>query len=310
MYTPVSPFERIKAFFRSPSALPRLILINITVWVAITFVGVIAFLFTQPGYDPHALFNALIIKWLAVPANIEVLTSKPFTLLTYMFLHVDFLHLLFNMLWLFWFGKIFLEYLNKRQLVFTYITGGLAGAMLYILFYNVFPVFQQILNESVALGASASVLAIVVAIAFYVPNYTMYLLFLGPVKIKYIAIISVVVDFLMIKSGNAGGHIAHLGGALWGFLFIRILKNGGYDLSAIFKNLSITRLSGFFGLRRKNKFKKVYTAGKPLTDEEYNYKRAEKQRMIDAALEKIKHSGYESLTREEKDFLFNNSKKN
>lgn len=308
MYTPTSPLDNVRTFFRQPDALPRLILANILVWVVIKFVGVAAYLFTTPGYDPHALFNAWVFRWFAVPASLEALATKPFTLFTYMFLHVGFMHLLFNMLWLFWFGQIFLQYLNKRQLLFTYVSGGIAGAIFYILFYNIFPVFQESLPNSVALGASASVLAIVVAIAFYVPNYTMYLLFLGPVKIKYIALLSLVVDFMMIKSDNAGGHIAHLGGALWGFLFIYIFKNGGYDPSIIFKNLSLNRIARIFESRKKRRFKKVYTAGRPLTDEEYNYQRADKQRMIDEILDKIKRSGYESLTRAEKDFLFKSSK--
>ncbi len=307
MYTHASPLDNIRAFFKQPGALPKLILANVLIWVVIKFVGVAAYLFSTPDNNAHALFNAWVIRWFAVPANLETLASKPFTLFTYMFLHFDFLHILFNMLWLFWFGQIFLQYLNKRQLLFTYFTGGIAGAILYILSYNIFPVFQGSISDSVALGASASVLAIVVAISFYVPNYTIYLLLLGPVKIKYIAMLSLVVDFFMIKSDNAGGHIAHLGGAMWGFLFIYIFKFGGYDPSIIFRNISIKRIARMFESRKKRRFKKIYTSGRPLTDEEYNYQRADKQRMIDEILDKIKRSGYESLTRAEKDFLFKTS---
>jgi len=304
-----TPFtERLKAFFGSRSALPKLILINVAIWVLIRFFGVLAFLLSTPETDSFGLLHGFLLRWFAVPADMSQLTSRPWTLFTYMFLHINFIHILFNMLWLFWFGQIFLQYLNNRQLVFTYITGGFAGAILYILFYNIFPVFEIALRDALALGASASVLAIVVAIAFYVPNYTIYLLLIGPVKIKYIAIVTVIIDFFMIQSGNAGGHIAHLGGAIWGFLFMRTLMRG-FDMSLPFSRFT---LSSFFkpqGTRKKSPFKNVYTSDKPMTDDEYNYHKAENQKKIDNILEKIKRSGYDSLTREEKEFLFSNSRR-
>jgi len=307
MYQQTSFLDKLRSFFGSSSALPKLILINLAVWVIIRFFGVFAFLFSRPGSDPSASLFDFLTKWFAVPAYLGDLVSKPWTLLSYMFLHIDFFHILFNMLWLFWFGQIFLQYLNNRQLVFTYITGGIAGAFFFILFYNIFPVFESALQQAVALGASASVLAIVVAIAFYVPNYTIYLLLLGPVKIKYVAIFSIVIDFFMIRSGNAGGHIAHLGGALWGFIFIRALA-GGLDMSVPF-SFKPGKLFSVSGRRRRKHFKNVYTSERSLTDEEYNYRRAEHQKRIDQILEKIKRSGYDSLSKEEKELLFNSSRK-
>lgn len=308
MYQQTNFLERLKSFFGSNSALPKLILINLAIWILIRFLGVFAFLFSSPGIDSSASLYNFVSQWFAVPADLGLLIAKPWTLLSYMFLHIDFFHILFNMLWLFWFGQIFLQYLNHRQLVFTYISGGIAGAFLFILFYNIFPVFESALPAALALGASASVLAIVVAIAFYTPNYTIYLLLLGPVKIKYVAIFTVIIDFFMIRSGNAGGHIAHLGGALWGFLFIRSLSNG-VDMSLLFKRF---RFGGFFNIfrtKKKHPFRNVYTSDRPMTDDEYNHYKVQNQKRIDQILEKIKRSGYDSLTKDEKELLFRSSKK-
>lgn len=308
MYQQTSFPDRLKAFFGSSSALPRLILINLAIWALIKFFGVFAFLFSSPDIDSASALNSFVMRWLAVPAVVSQLLSRPWTIFTYMFLHIDFFHILFNMLWLFWFGQIFLQYLNNRQLVFTYITGGLAGAILFILFYNIFPVFESALPAALALGASASVLAIVVGIAFYTPNYTIYLLLLGPVKIKYIAIFTIVIDFFMIRSGNAGGHIAHLGGALWGFLFIRALSKG-VDMSLLFKKFPFGGFFNIFRSRKKQPFRNVYTSDRPMTDDEYNHYKVQNQKRIDQILEKIKRSGYDSLTKEEKELLFSSSRK-
>jgi len=153
--------EEIKHFFRGGSALAILILVNLGVWLLTKAVYVLFFLYNHPDV---ALADTWILHYLALPANPEELASRPWTVVTYMFLHIDFWHILFNMLWLFWFGRIFMEYLTSRQLLFTYIAGGLAGGLLYVLAFNIFPVFQNTLEATVALGASASVMAIVTAI--------------------------------------------------------------------------------------------------------------------------------------------------
>lgn len=308
MYQQTSFIDKLKSFFGSSSALPKLILINVAIWVLIRFLGVFAFLFSNPETDSSLALFSFVTQWLAVPADLGILLLKPWTVFSYMFLHIDFFHILFNMLWLFWFGQIFLQYLNNRQLVFTYLAGGLTGAFFFILFYNVFPAFESALPAALALGASASVLAVVVAIAFYVPNYTIHLLFVGPVKIKYVALFTIVIDFFMIRSGNAGGHIAHLGGAALGFLYIRLFSNG-LDLSAPFSIKRFGRLFGVLQTRKNKPFRNVYTSDKPLTDEEYNYQKVEKQKKIDSILEKIKRSGYDSLSKEEKELLFSSSRK-
>jgi membrane associated rhomboid family serine protease len=309
MYPQTSPFEKMKIFFSRREALSRLILINIIIWLGIALVKNLAFLFSSPEAGSSGLYKHYISEYLlsglALPASIEVFAAKPWTLLTYMFLHFDFLHILFNMLWLYWFGAIFTMYLSQRQLLGTYIFGGITGGLLYILAYNAFPVFDLVRGSALALGASASVLAIVVGISFYVPNYTINLFILGPIKIKYIAIVTILMDLIMINSGNAGGHIAHLGGALWGFAYVKFLPH--FDPAKIFGIFSGENMRKYRE-SRKGRFK-VHYGKTPVSDEDYNVQKKEKQQRIDKILDKISQSGYNSLTKEEKELLFSSSNK-
>ncbi len=130
------------------------------------------------------------------------------------------------MLWLWWFGKIFVDYFDQKRLVSVYIMGGLAGALLYIVSFNLFPGFSGLINVSIALGASAAVMAIVVATAMYVPDYTVYLVFIGPVKIKWVALVIFLMTSLVDFSVNSGGKIAHIGGALMGLFYSASYKSG------------------------------------------------------------------------------------
>jgi len=304
MYYNQNPLEDIGKFFRSGAVLPRLILINCGIWLAIGVMRVFSFLFKVPDQT----LTGFIVDYLALPALTDSLVTRPWTLITYMFLHIDFFHLLFNMLWLFWFGRIFLEFLSTRQMLATYFLGGITGGILYILFYNIFPVFEKSLELSVALGASASVMAIVTAISIYVPGYTVNLFLFGRIKIFYIALILFVLDFFMIRSNNAGGHIAHIGGALFGLSYI-LVRRKGMNFSGV---LDMTGVRNFFSRFKRKKIRVDYrnpnsSNGRPLTDDEYNQKKAERQRKIDDILDKISKSGYESLTGEEKEFLFKSS---
>lgn len=294
----VNPFAN---FLRSRTALLYLIAANIAVWLFLFILQLIGFLFNSES------LSAEVVHWLAVPASLDILAVKPYTVFTYMFLHEEFMHILFNMLWLYWFGQIFLEFMTDRQMVSTYILGGLSGAFIFILAFNMFPVFKDVLPVSVALGASASVLAIVVCISAYVPDYTIQLIFIGPVKIKYIAIVTVILDIAMIRSGNAGGHFAHLGGAMWGLSYAMMLKKG-IDPAKLFSLKWIGSMNpGNYA--RRTRFKKVHVSQKPVNDDVYNQQRAEKQKRIDIILEKISRSGYSSLSKEEKEFLFKASNK-
>ncbi len=291
----MSIIDEIRKSFKSGSALIKLIYINIAVFLAVKLIGTfITLLQLNTGFS--------FVTWFAVPADLNNLIFKPWTIFTYMFLHQDFLHILFNMLWLYWFGMIFLHYFDNKKLLSVYIVGGLAGAALYILSFNIFPLFDQVLPMSYALGASASVIAIVIAISVYAPNHTINLLFFGPVQLKYIAAFSIVLDILSIASSNAGGHIAHLGGALFGYLYISQLRKG----KNITKGFDRFMDKIFSLFKPQDKFKVTYK--RPVSDYEYNKDKATKQKGVDEILDKIAKSGYDSLTKKEKEILFKNSK--
>ncbi|MEN8224564.1 MAG: rhomboid family intramembrane serine protease [Bacteroidota bacterium] len=297
-----NPIEDLKRFFRDSSILPRLIIINVGIWVLVQLVFVFGWAFNRADIT----IEWSILEYFALPASLESLMVRPWTLISYMFLHTSFWHILFNMLWLYWFGKIFTQYLNQRQLLSTYIFGGLAGGLLYIITFNILPVFGEALPMAKALGASASVMGIVMAISLYVPNYTINLIFFGKVKIFYLALALFIIDFFMIRHGNAGGHIAHIGGAVYGFLYVYYLKKGR-DLSKLMPRFNFKGARKTFqGKKKKPEF--TYSK-RPASDVEYNRKRAHDQKKIDHILDKISHSGYESLTKEEKAILFDSSNK-
>lgn len=294
-----------RSFFRERSVLTYLVILNIAIWAIIQAVKVILYLYNREtaAADIHR-----VIDMLAVPAFLPNLAAQPWSLFTYMVLHESIWHILFNMLWLYWFGKIFLQYLNERQLLMIYILGGLTGGLVYILAYNIFPVFGQELPNAYALGASASVMAIVTAIAFYVPNYTLSMLFIGRVRIVYLAIALFVFDFFMIPSGNAGGHIAHIGGALFGFTWVMLIYPA---IRGKFRRTGMRTFGDPWKIFRRKKYAETGgpASARPMTDDEYNARRAENQKKIDEILEKISRGGYESLTREEKELLFRSSRK-
>ena len=171
-------WDDIRKTFKNGSSLTRLIYINIAVFLLISVGSIIGYLLNNQTLSLN------ILNLFSVPSSFKALLSRPWTLITYMFTHKDILHILFNMLWLYWFGTIFLEYLDQKKLVAVYLLGGICGAVVYIISFNIFPAFNQVVNESVAIGASASVMAVVVAIAAYVPDYSVNLFLLGRIKIK------------------------------------------------------------------------------------------------------------------------------
>lgn len=287
--------DDIKRIYRESNVVGKFILINIAVFLCVNILLLIEAL-TQTQF-----FN---VYWFAAPSDIGALLLKPWTIITYMFLHEGFWHLLWNMVILYFGGRIFYDLLGTRRFVNTYLIGGLFGLFLFVLFYNVFPVFENQVGAPI-LGASASIMAVFVGIASYTPNYMVYLPLIGGVRLKYIAIFYVVLDLISIRSGvNAGGHIAHLGGALWGFMWARQLKHGK-DISnwmdyilAVFKSL----------IPGKKKMKVVHkkpagSSGKRTAAEK------NEEAVIDEILDKISKSGYDSLSAKEKEILFKASKK-
>ncbi len=289
--------DEIKNSFRKGSTLTKLIYINLAVFIVVNLVEAAYFLSNR-----HSGYSGFLAQ-LAVPADLHILVRKPWTLITYMFTHKGFIHILFNLLWLFWFGKVFLEYFDGKKLVGVYLFGGLAGAVMYVAAFNLFPVFSRDLSQSIALGASASIMAVAIAIAAYVPNYTWQLLFIGRVKIVYVAIALLILSSLIEFSQNAGGKIAHIGGALFGYLYTVRYKQGK-DMTRGLNRL----LEKFFTLFRPRPKIRV-THMRSETDMEYNKRKADEQKEIDRILDKIAKSGYGSLSAREKEILFRQSEK-
>jgi membrane associated rhomboid family serine protease len=288
-------WDDIKLTFRNGSNLTRLIYINIAVFVLMTIVAVTGFLMNNPEISEKAL------DIFSVPASLNALLLRPWTLITYMFTHKGVWHILFNMLWLYSFGRIFLEYLDGRKLVAVYLLGGISGALVYILSFNIFPAFTGVVADSVAIGASASVMAVVIAIAAYVPDYTVQLMLLGRIKIKYLALAIFIFTSVMDFSINSGGKLAHIGGAIFGYFYTMNLRHRS-DMGKGFN-----RILDFFATMFKPRKKLKVTHKKVATEYDYNAIRADHQKHINHILDKISKGGYDSLTKEEKETLFKES---
>lgn len=282
---------KMKVFY-SGNRINLFIGINVIIFLTFIVFKVFEYLFTK-----QTIYSDLANNYLGVPSNLQSLLFKPWTLFTYMFIHADFFHILFNMLWLYWIGRILEEYLNGKKITFLYFAGGLAGAVLYIVSYNLFPAFSDRAVISTAVGASGAVTAIIVATATLLPNHTISLILLGPVRLVWIAIFYFVVDFVSLLGPNAGGSLAHIGGAIFGFFFIKSLQNGN-DWSKPFEN--------FFKPKPKLKVvSKNYD-----TPQRANKTSIPDQEEVDKILDKISQTGYNNLTKKEKEILFNASKSN
>lgn len=289
--------DDIKRSFQQGDALTRLILVNLAVYVFYLLLRILASLTRVPEIEGY------FVAFTALPSDLLKLATRPWTLFTYMFLHQGFLHILFNMLWLYFGGQLFMEYFGGRRLLSTFIIGGLLGGALYVLFYNIFPAFEDIAAGSNNRGASAGVMAIVVAIATFNPRFPVRLFFVLSVPLWGIAVGFIFLDLIGLGEGqNAGGRIAHLGGAAFGFFMARAYKEGR-DLTEGFSQVMDTVLGWF---KPQPKIKKVYTRGKSASYAAKNKpsNKADDQKKMDEILDKISRSGYDSLTKEEKDHLF------
>ncbi|WP_113923994.1 rhomboid family intramembrane serine protease [Cognataquiflexum aquatile] len=299
------------AFKLQNNSLYKIMAINILVFFAMVFVRVI-FTFSGAG----SIYEGFR-SYLMMPADLPQLIIQPWSALTYMFFHEGIFHILFNMLFLYWFGLLLNEYLGSKRLANIYVLGGLAGGVLYLVMYNISPYFADSLATARMLGASAGVYAVVVAAATLAPNTTFFLLLLGPVKIKYIAIFYVLIAFVNSTGNNAGGELAHLGGAALGFLYVNQLQKGrdmgswiqaiGNFFTRIFTRKSPVKVSyrktktySSAGEYSQSKSGKTTTASKP---------EVVSQEEIDLILDKIASKGYDGLSKEEKRKLFEFSKK-
>lgn len=287
--------------FRRGNIYIQLIYINVAAFVATALAGIVLKLFNvNPA---HSFF-----EWLELPASFTRFIMQPWSAVTYMFLHAGFLHLLFNMLWLYWFGALFLQVFSARHLRGLYILGGLCGGLLYMVAYNLFPYFRPLTDYALLVGASASVLAIVAAAAYREPNYPIRLFLLGTFRLKYLALAVIVMDLLFITSDNAGGHIAHLGGALAGLYFAASL-NKGRDLTA-WINRAIDWTASLLRFKPRRPKMKVHYGGNPRQkDYDYNARKKAQSDEIDRILDKLRKTGYDGLSDEEKKSLFDASKR-
>lgn len=290
----MSVIEEIKYRLKQDNAVIKIIMINVMVFLAFAFINVIFYLIKSQ--ETSQWFTRLFM----LPASLGNLIYQPWSIFTYMFLHEGLLHILFNMIWLYWFGQLFQQYLGNSKTYRVYLLGGFFGALLYILFFNIFPAFSASVGQSYALGASAGVLAIVVATATLLPDYRISLFLLGSVKLKYIALFSVLLDLINIPNGNAGGHIAHLGGAAFGYVFIKFLYSKSPYVNAF--NQFFDQLGSWFKPKPKMKIHHRTTYMRV----ENNKKPSQQE--IDMILDKISKNGYESLSKTEKEILFKASK--
>jgi len=300
-------FDEFKnAFSRHNNAHVQLIIINVTVFLIMAVVMVVSNITESP-----AVFSWMHAQ-VAIPATLAEFIQKPWTIITYSFVHdlSSIWHILFNMLVFYWFGKLFIEYLGSDKLIALYVLGALTGAFFYLLVYNTIPFYQDRIPELGMVGASAAVYAVLVAAATLLPDYTFFLLLLGPVRIKYIALFYIVISFLGSVGLNAGGNIAHLGGAFMGYIYIKQLQAGVNWGSWITSTLDWIRSL----FTASPKVKVTYRKTEPQATHTSKTTQASKaskasQDEIDSILDKISDRGYESLTKEEKEKLFNASKK-
>lgn len=290
-----------REFQKSENSLVKIILINTAVFLVLLLVKII-FTLSQSSN-----IYAWIVDMLQLPASPQEFIRKPWTLITYFFTHEDIFHILFNMLFFYWFGRLIDEYLGAKRVVALYFLGGITGGLIYMLIYNLLPFFQSQVESSTMLGASAAAFSVAVGASTLLPNYTFNLIFLGPIRIKFIALFYIILSLAQTVGPNAGGNLAHLGGALVGYIFIKLLQNGT-DLGKPIYAL----MNGWSGLFRRRPSMQVTYREKQVYRSTSVYSSSTSsstiempdQHEIDTILDKISKSGYESLTKEEKQKLF------
>jgi membrane associated rhomboid family serine protease len=289
--------EDIKGFYKKGGMTTKLLFINILVYLVTVLLYFLA----------RAMQSAWLIEWshgefsLATTWYLPELIRRPWSPITHMFAHAGFWHIFFNMVFLYVLGGMFERCFGARKLLSTYLLGGLSGFVVYVFFYNLFPGLREE-GISYALGASAAVMAILVGYATYFPDQEIRLILIGPVKLKYLAIVYVVIDYVSLGSGsNTGGHLGHLGGALFGFLLFSQIRQGR-DIGAWFEKFLdwlVNKLRGVKG----PKMRVVKSPSKTKSDAEFNAEKLARQKRMDQILDKISKGGYDSLTQSEKQFL-------
>ncbi len=297
-----SIWDDFKREVNSGNTISILLIINVCMFILINLFKVIDFLIIGKGMLYIPAMEQILLR-----AKIMSLLTHPWTLILHMFAHEGIWHLVFNLIMLYWFGRILKDFIGNRHILPLYILGGLAGACLMVLSYNIFPGLQTSVAYVQALGASAAVMAIVLGTATLVPEFTVFLILIGPVKLKYIALVMLVINITVTMLSNPGGAIAHLGGALLGFIYVRQLQVG-HDWAVPFDKTG-SFIKRLFSGKRKGPhvvYKRETAPASKRTSPEQGQR---DQARIDAILDRINQSGYDSLTKEEKEFLFRYSNK-
>ncbi|GGG48807.1 rhomboid family intramembrane serine protease [Croceivirga lutea] len=249
-----------------------------------------------------------LITWFELPKDLGSFLTQPWSIVTYAFFHAGFWHVFWNMIMLYFTGRIFLNLFNSKRFLTVYFLGVILGGLLFLASYNIFPTLVG--ANTALIGASAGVTAVLIFICAYIPNQEVRLFGLINIKLWYLGAFFVLVDLIQIGSGeNIGGRIAHLGGAFLGYFYARQLLNGK-DIGSGFENMMSSFASIFKKREKKSPLKTVYRNKKTENKSSAAYEKAAKQKKIDAILDKISKSGYESLSKAEKDFLFKAGKEN
>jgi membrane associated rhomboid family serine protease len=315
-----SIWDDVKREFSYGNMVTRIIIVNIAVFVIINLIRIV--LFVVNGWKNDTSMFDGILGFFTLHASLVDLLYHPWSIITHMFLHEGFFHLFWNMLWMYWFGLILGDFIGNHRILPIYLMGGLAGAFVYLLTANTIPAHPGVGH---ALGASAAVMAVLGASGTIAPNYIMRFFIIGDVKLKYIVAVLIFLNFITISSANGfeGGAFAHLGGAFFGILYAWQLQLGtdlAMPINRLIKFLERVFTGEFF---KKSKPKPHVAYRNPQATQKANVNKANSrkarsvsddhsrshQEQLDDILDKIKQSGYESLSDEEKEFLFNASKK-
>ncbi len=291
--------DKLRYRYNLANIVEKLIAINIAMFILTFAVNTIAFLLTGNQFS-----SGFLTEWFSFPKDLLDFAIRPWSIVTYAFMHAGIFHILSNMIILYFSGQFFLTFYSPKRLVNFYVLGAIFGALIFSLSYNIFPAFQGT-GKSYLIGASASVMAVLVGVATKAPNMQVRLLIFGNLKLWWIASFLVVVDFIQIPFGNPGGHLAHLGGALLGYIYTKQLDKGN-DIGAWIED-SINWFSNFFKTSKSPKMKTVHKSKTKAKSQKSTPNKA-KQEKVDQILDKISKSGYDSLTKAEKDFLFNAGK--
>ena len=279
--------ETLKNKYKTGTIIEKLIYLNIAIFLLTLLITVF-----QGLYKGEQNF---LMQWFSLDDSTDTYLTKPWSILSYGFLHADFLHLIFNMITLYFIGNLFIQYFTEKQALTFYLLGTLFGGLLYVISQNYFPLFEGV--NTTLVGASAGISAIFIGIATYIPNYQIKIRFIGFVKFWHLAAIWLAFDIIGLIGANAGGSFSHLGGSLFGYLYVRQASNTKVNFSSIFL--------AFF----KKKEKPLKTVHKSAKRKQNTVKNSSpNQQQIDGILDKISKSGYDTLTKTEKEFLFKQGK--